>query len=461
MTEDKTKDQGDSEYKPEKEKEEISEEEKAVWGVRGKKYGIYLFVIALAGWTLASYDYNLLVLAMPNVAAALHLSAAEVGVLGTLISLMAIFVPMILGGLMDVYGRRLMWMIALFVAATCTGFTAIVQNFAELAIVRMLASSFGLSELGISITIVNESLGPKVRGWLYSWVQGGWPLGVFLASAVYLAFIGFGWRMVFLIGVIPLLLVAIGRYYIKDPVRFENLSKIKKLIKSGVPLEEIQKMVEYRVDLEEVKKSSIRQIFATPGYVRSQLLKVMLAWFFYASSWMLTNVYISYFLSHYYGWNPSYIATLLLISGGIGFFFYPLGGFFGEKIGRRNVLAITAALTPIFAALFLLTVKEILIASIIYFFLYQWTNGTWSGAGYAYWGESFPTRVRGTIMGFLTGWFNTSTFIGGLIFSILAALIVNPTWIWIILAVGLSAGELTILLAKNIKPGQLLEDIAI
>jgi hypothetical protein len=49
-----------------KEIEEISEEEKAVWGVRGKKYGIYLFIVALAGWALASYDYIPLAKKTPN-----------------------------------------------------------------------------------------------------------------------------------------------------------------------------------------------------------------------------------------------------------------------------------------------------------------------------------------------------------------------------------------------------------
>jgi hypothetical protein len=31
---------------------------------------------------------------------------------------------------------------------------------------------------------VNESVGPKFRGWIYSWVQSGWPFGVFLASGI-------------------------------------------------------------------------------------------------------------------------------------------------------------------------------------------------------------------------------------------------------------------------------------
>jgi len=448
------------EQRAKREIEEISEKEKAVWGVRGKRYGVFLFAVALAGWALASYDYNLLVLALPNVAHALNLTSVQVGLLGTVISLVAIFVPIILGGMMDSYGRKKIWMLALLVAALSTGFTALVQNYYELAIVRILASSFGLSELGISITIVNESVGPKLRGWIYSWVQGGWPLGVFLASAVYLIFIPYGFRVVFLVGVIPLLVVVVGRYYIKDPVRFENLKKLRGLLKQGVPTEKIKQEEDYRVDLQEAQKFSLSQVFATKGYVRTQLIKVMLAWFFYASSWMLTNVFISYFLTQFYGWSATRVAILLLISGGIGYFFYPLGGYFGEKIGRRNVLFITAALTPIFAVMFLVSIKYVLLASIIYFFLYQWTNGTWSGAGYAYWGESFPTRVRGTIMGFLTGWFNFSTFVGGLIFSALVG-VVSPSTLWMIMAVGLSIGELTILMGKNIKPGQLLEDISI
>jgi len=442
-----------------KEIEEISEEEKAVWGVRGKKYGIYLFIIALAGWALASYDFNLLVLALSDIAKDLNLSPEQIGVLGTIISLVSIFVPIILGQMMDSYGRKRIWMLALSVTALTTGLTALVTDYYQLIIVRMIASSFALSELGISITIVNESVGPKFRGWIYSWVQGGWPFGVFLASGIYLAFIQFGWRMVFLAGIIPIIVVVIGRYFIKEPVRFENLKRMRSLVKSGYDAKKLSEVLEYRVDLNEVNKNTLRQIFATPGYVRNQLIKVMIAWFFYASSWMLTNVFIAYFLSNFYGWDPSYVALLLLISGGIGYFFYPLGGFIGEKIGRRNVLAITAALTPIFAAAFLFSINSLLVASILYFFLYQWTNGTWSGAGYAYWAESFPTRVRGTVMGFLTGWFNFSTFVGGLMFSILVSL-VSPSTLWIIMAIGLSIGELSILAARNIKPGQVLEDIS-
>ncbi len=443
------------------ENKEKTDKEAEIWGVRGKKYGIYLFAIALLGWALASYNYNLLTVAFPAVSSALHLTDVQVGETGTIISLLAIFVPIAVGYWMDSRGRKIMWMTVLLISAVFTGLTALVTNFVELVVFRAIAASFGLSELGVSITIVNESIGPKSRGWLYSWVQGGWPLGVFLASGIYLLTIHFGWETVFAVGAMPLIAVVVGRYWIKDPERYENLKKIKNLLKKGVPENQIEGIEEFKADLGQSEKITFKQIFATKGYVRTQLIKVMITWFFYASSWMLPNVFISAYLVEFYGWAPTYVATLLVISGGIGFFFYPLGGFLGEKIGRKNVLIASAILTPVLAFLFITNVHYILVASILYFFIYQVTNGTWSGVGYTYWAESFPTRVRGTVMGFLTGWFNFSNFTGALMYTGLVVLFIHsPFFIWLVLAVIVSIGQMSAIMLRKINPGQTLEDIS-
>jgi Sugar (and other) transporter len=84
----------------------------------------------------------------------------------------------------------------------------------------MLASSFAQAEFVVSITIVNEEISARHRGMLYAVVQSGWPLGVLLASAVYLLFIGEGWRFVFLLGIVPMFLVIVGRYYIRESAAF-------------------------------------------------------------------------------------------------------------------------------------------------------------------------------------------------------------------------------------------------
>ena len=268
-----------------------------------------------------------------------------------------------------------------------------------------------------------------------------------------------GWRLMFLIGVIPLIVVAIGRKWVHEPDRFLHMQEIKKAKKAGDEKEIKRLLAKYKVAVEEVGKITYSQIFKTPGYVRRQLGAIMTAWFFYASSWAATNVYIAYYVTQCMGWTSGQAATMLLVAGGIGYFFYPLGGYLGEKWGRREVLIVTAAVTPLLCALFYFIHLPVWLGGIIYFWIYQATNGTWSGAGYAYWGESFPTRIRGTVAGLLSGWFSFSVLIGTLIWTVLMT-VASPSIVWWIMAVGLSAGELSTLLCKRIKPGMKLEEIA-
>jgi MFS family permease len=50
-----------------------------------RRYVVYLIVIAIAGWALASYDFNLLVVALPTISKDLHMSETQVGLLGFLV----------------------------------------------------------------------------------------------------------------------------------------------------------------------------------------------------------------------------------------------------------------------------------------------------------------------------------------------------------------------------------------
>jgi MFS family permease len=423
------------------------------------RYATYLIIVALAGWALASYDFNLLVLALPNIAKDLRLSASFVGLLGFIIYASMFIITFLVGYGMDTKGRKWMWMFSLTAAAIFTGLTYFVQNYWELAVVRALASGFANSELAISVTLVNEQVPFKYRGFLYSIVQGGWPLGVFLASGVYLAFIGLGWRTVFLFGIIPLIVVIIGRIWIKESDRFEHIQEVKAAIKAGDQEKVDTLLKRYNVDVSEVTKVTLKQLFATPGYVRRQLSLLTMVWLFYSTSWVATNVYITYWLTTFDGWTASQAATLLLVSGGIGYFFYILGGLLGEKWGRREVLIVTGILTGPLNLIFIFLHNYVAVA-VVYFLIYQATNGTWSGAGYAYWAESFPTRVRGTAVGWLGAMFTGGLILGTLLWTILVS-VTSPFIVWLIVAVALGFGECTALLLRKIPPHQELEQIAV
>jgi MFS family permease len=423
-------------------------------------YLIYLMVLAVAGWTLSSYDFNLLVNAFPNIAADMHLSATLVGLLGFVIYASMFVITLFVGYGMDTYGRKFMWQWCLVGTAVFTGLTFFVQNFVELAITRCVASGFGIAELSIAVTLVNEQVPARVRGFLYSVVQGGWPLGVFLSSFVYLNVIRFGWRTVFAFGLIPILAVIVGRIFIRESPRWRHLTEVKQALRKGNQELVDQLLTRYQVDVEEAQKVTVRQLFATPGYVRRQLTLLTVVWLAYASSWVATNVYITYWLVSYRGWSATEASTLLLVSSGIGYFFYLLGGLLGEFFGRREVLIVTGALTAPLNLLFLFVHGSSWPVWLLYFFIYQATNGTWSGAGYAYWAESFPTRCRGTAVGFLGAMFALGLIIGTGLWTLLIGPF-GPVTTWAVVAVVLAVGQYLTLLLRRIPPHRELEAIVV
>lgn len=427
---------------------------------RSRRYTVALIALAFAGWMLASYDFNLLIVAIPDISTDLKLSATSVGLLGFLVYVAQFFIALGVGASMDTFGRKRLWQWVLVATAVFTGLTYFVGDFWELALVRALAGGFAMAELAVAITLVNEETTARRRGLLYSIVQGGFPVGVFMASGVYLAFHSLGWRTVFALGVLPLVVVIVCRRWMHESERWEHVDAIRKAKAAGDEETVNRLLIEHDVAVEELEKVSVRQMLSDRTGIRSQLAKLSVAWLFYGTALVATNVYITYWLTKYDHWSSSEASTLLLVSGGLGFFFYILGGWLGERFGRRSVLIGSAGLTVPLAVLFLVSGHTQWLLAVSYFFLFQTTNGTWSGAGYAYWAESFPTRVRGTACGWLAAMFSLGNIIGTGLWTVLIGSL-GSTGTWILLAVVLSAAQWgTTLMLRKIKPGQELETIA-
>lgn len=425
---------------------------------KDRKYITYLIVIALLGWSLASFDTNLLTLTMPAIAKDLNLSATSLGVLEFVVFGAEFVVALFVGYGMDHLGRKRMWMWCLGIAGLFTGLTFFVTDLWQLALVRAIASAFAYAELAVSITLVNEQVPAKRRGFLYSIVQGGWPVGVFMASGLYLLVGGLGWRVVYLFGVIPIILVAIGRIKVRESDRYLHMKSLREALKHNDD-DEIQRLQAIRpMELDELKQGSVRQIFATKGPVRSALTRLTITWLLYAVSFVATNVYIVYWLTKAKGWTDDQAALLLLVSGGIGFLFYLLGGILGERYGRRNVMVVSGVLVGPLNLAILLVPGHVWVA-IVFFLIYQVTNGTWSGAGYSYQAEVFPTRIRGTAVGWMGAMQVGGQLIGTAIWiGMTATTSLITTWFVIAVCIGAAQGVSTFFL-PNVKPGQELENI--
>jgi MFS family permease len=426
-----------------------------------RRYVVYLLIIAIAGWALASYDFNLLVVALPTISKDLHMSETQVGLLAFLVYGAMLMLSLMAGYGMDRYGRKTMWQFALVGAAIFTGLTYFVQSFVALVVVRALASGLANSELAISITLVNEQVPAPRRGFLYSIVQGGWPIGVLLSAAVFLGLnggLGLDWHVIFLFGVVPLLMVIVGRRWVRPSERYEQLQQIKQAKRNGDEQKVNELLEAHDVDVAEIEEVTVKQLFTEPGWVRGQLARTTLVWLLYSSAFVATNTFIVQWLTSYRGFSNNRAEALLLVAAGAGFFFYVLGGILGERFGRQRVLIASAA-----AALALTVgfyyVKAGWLIWALYILVYQATNGTWSGAGYAYWAESFPTRVRGTAVGWLGAMFTGGLILGSGVWTILVGSEGARTLLFV--GGGFAVLQLaSALLLPNIKPGQELEDVA-
>nr|WP_240155581.1 MFS transporter [Pantoea multigeneris] len=392
-------------------------------------YTIYLIIIACIGWSLASYDVNLLVLALPDIARELRINEQMLGILGTFVYGAQFIITLLVGYSMDRVGRKLLWMVCLCGTALFTGMTYFVQDFWQLVAVRALASGLAYAELAVSITLVNEQLPAKNRGLLYSIVQGGYPLGVFLASGVYMLFGDHGWRTVFLFGALPIAAVIIGRVFIRESHRFES-----------------EKLQHKEADI-----NPLRILLSSP-LLRNRLITMGLCWISYGISYVATNFYITWWLTERKDFSGHQASELMLWCGILGFFFYILGGWIGEKIGRKKVITF-AALSVAPLCLLLLWSTQFWLVVLLYFLIFQLTNGIWAAAGYVYQSESFPTHVRGTAIGILSAMMVLGFMLGSALWT-LASSLNSPSATWIIVAVLGSLGTWLTLRLKHIEPGQ-------
>jgi MFS family permease len=96
---------------------------------------VYLIIVVFAGWSLASYDLNLLVLTVPDVAQELNPSGTLVGSLIFFVSAAQFVVTLFVGYGIDTMGRHRMRMLCLATAAVFTGLRFFEQSFWQLAVV--------------------------------------------------------------------------------------------------------------------------------------------------------------------------------------------------------------------------------------------------------------------------------------------------------------------------------------
>jgi len=333
---------------------------------------------AQLGWMLDAADVMLYAFALTAIREEFGLASATAGALVSVTLLASAIGGALAGMLADRYGRVRVLIWSILVYSIFTAAMATARGLWELVLWRTLLGLGLGAEWSAGSVLVAETWPAEHRGKAIGLMQAGWAVGYLLAAALAaLVLPGFGWRVLFLTGVLPALLAVWIRRRIPEP--------------------EIWRGVRVRA-----KTAPVWVIFRAPLLRRTV-----------AASMMSAAVMFAYW--GLFSWLPAYLSTPVE-RGGAGmsvvrtsawtvpvqlgaFFGYVLFGWFADRLGRRPAFTgfVTAAAVCVPAYALLGRHQGALLAAgpLVGFF----GHGYFSVFG-ATLAELFPSSVRGAAQGF-------------------------------------------------------------
>ncbi len=173
------------------------------------------------------YDLSLFGMALPQIQAGLGIAEADVGWLGSILrmgSLPALFIALAA----DRIGRRRALLGTILGYTALTGATAFATDPHTYVTLQFLARMFGTAEMLLAVVVISEELPPESRGWGIGALFAIKSCGVGLAAILLplAARSPQGWRGLYLVGLVPLLVLAWLRRSLPETARFEAREQV-------------------------------------------------------------------------------------------------------------------------------------------------------------------------------------------------------------------------------------------
>jgi len=178
---------------------------------------LFAVTAGFLGWTLDAFDFFLVVISLPRIAADFEVKTPVIAFSLTLTLMFRPVGAFIFGLLADRYGRRIPMMVDLIFYSAVEVATGFAPNLTTFLVLRAL---FGIGmggEWGVGTSLVMEKVPSKWRGVLSGFLQEGYAAGYLLAAVAALFMLErFGWRSMFFLGGAPALLALFIRVFIKE-----------------------------------------------------------------------------------------------------------------------------------------------------------------------------------------------------------------------------------------------------
>jgi MFS family permease len=285
----------------------------------------------------------------------------------------------------DYLGRTKTLIATILIYAVFTGLAALSQDWWHLALYRFLTALGIGGEWAAGAALVAETWPEEKRAKAAGILQSAWAVGFFLAAIANLLLNDYGWRTLFLIGVLPAFVALLVRWSVKEPDRWVRAhDRTMPTMRTGL------------FHLAELFTPSLRR----GTWVGSILAFVAVFGLWGATNWVPTLIRE---LPDLQGKEAAAIAEYVsyaIMALNVGALCGYLGfGPLADRFGRRPIFGFMCAGSLIMLPLVYLVpgtyFQVLLLLPILGFF----NNGIFSGFP-IYLPELYPTRLRATGAGF-------------------------------------------------------------
>jgi putative MFS transporter len=327
-----------------------------------------------------NYDLGLIGAALPQIRESFGLSDAEAGNFMGAIELggLAAFVIVPLA---DRFGRRKLLLACVVGMSLGSFLSAFAPTAAVFAACQILMRSFATSAVVISIVIVAEEFPAEHRGWGIGMLGAIGALGFGLGALVYsqVERLPYGWRAVYALGGLAILLLPVFRRRIQETGRFKEFEATRGGESAGVG-------------------AALGPVIALARRYPGRAALLGLAAGLSTVGHRPAFRFVSDFLQNEHGWSPGNYAAMLLIGGWLGIIGNVVAGRLADRYGRRLVGAAMLMPFPLFAWLFFQGPAQIVAAPwIAMVFVSQAANVILRALAV----ELFPTSMRSSAGGWL------------------------------------------------------------
>lgn len=361
--------------------------------VAGRRVLLTTSIVCFLAWVFSVYDYTLFGTLLPKIKDTFGWTTATSTAVTTYVTVGTFVVSIAVGPMLDRFGRKVTLVFTTVGAALSSGLTTFTPNGVYLVLVRSI-SGLGYSEEVVNTVYLNEMYGTKARrGFMYSFVQSGWPVGALLAAALSAALEPvIGWRYTFLVATFPaLVIVALGMLLHESPA-FLRLREVRDLQRAGRTEEADELSKRHGVDTQGAAKGGLRQVFSRD--LRTHTVCLSAAWLF---NWMGIQVFSvlgTTVLTQGKGVSFSSALTVLILANIAGFLGYLTHGFIGDRVGRRTTIIGGWLIGGVVLSAMLFGPASGPLVIVLYAFGLFFLNGPYAAMLF-YMGESFPAHVRG------------------------------------------------------------------